>query len=171
MKAFSSKLRENSDFKSLWAICQHYGRVLEDKSNTLFMLLVRPESDLKIPKITIKRALSALILIEGGKDAVSVLASVYRYIEEFVEDDIYNYLLPYLKTIKEIDDNTSEYSEHIGEVFKNKKFLERYHKAKKLIKQRQDTLFDELNFLLKLAEREDLIITREDLMINKEQGQ
>ena len=171
MKAFTSKLRENSDSGSLWAICQHYGRVLENNSSLLFGLLVRPESDLKTPKITVKRALSTLILIEGSKDAVLTLASVYRYIEDFVEDDIYNYLLPYLKTIKEIVDKIPEYNEHIGEVFKNKKFLQKYHKAEKLIKQRKDTLIDELNFLLQLAEREDLIITREDLMINKEQGQ
>jgi len=98
----------------------------------LFMLPIRPESDLKIPKITIKRSLSALILIEGNRDAVSALVSTYLFIEDFVEDDIYNYLLPYLKTAKDIEDNPPEYSRHLGEVFKKEEFLEAFNKARKL---------------------------------------
>jgi len=170
MKAFSSKLRGNCDYESLWEICGHYAGVLEDNSNTLFMLPIRPESDLNISKITIKRALSALILIEGNRDAVSALASTYLFIEEFVEDNVYNYLLPYLKTAKDIEDTTPEYSRQIAEAFKKEEFLETFNKAKKLIKQRKDTLIDELDFLLQLAEREDLMIN-EDLIKNKEQGQ
>ncbi len=170
MKEFSSQLRGNCDYDSLWEICGHYGGVLEDNSNTLFMLPIRPESDLKIPKITIKRSLSALILIEGNRDAVSELASTYLFIEDFVEDDIYNYLLPYLKTAKDIEDNPPEYSRHLGEVFKKEEFLEAFNKARKLIKQRRDPLIDKLNFLLQLAEREDLMVN-EELIKNKEQSQ
>jgi len=93
----------------------------------LFMLPIRPESDLKIPKITIKRSLSALILIEGNRDAVSALVSTYLFIEAF-------------------------------------------NKARELIKQRRGPLIDKLNFLLQLAEREDLMVN-EELIKNKEQSQ
>jgi len=170
MYSYLTQLRENSDYESLWEICHRYGDALMDKSNSLFMLPIRPESDLKIPKITIKRALSALILIEGNRDAVSSLASVYLFLEDFVEDDIYNYLLPHLKTIKDFKDSSSETSMHIAEAFKEEEFSETFDNVKTFLKQRKDTLIDELNFLLRLAEREDLMINK-DLIKNKEQSQ
>jgi len=143
---------------------------IEDNSNSLFVLLIRPESDLKIPKIIIKRALSALILIEGNRDAVSALASTYLFLEDFVEDDIYNYLLPYLKTAKDFKDISPESSMHLIEAFKKEEFFKTFNNVKTLSKQKKDTLIDELNFLLQLSEREDLMINKE-LITNKEQGQ
>ena len=74
---------------------------MDDYSNALMMLNIRPESELKIPKITIKRAYSVLFLIESNKEAVRALACVYLFLVDFVDDEVYNYFLPHLKTQKE----------------------------------------------------------------------
>ena len=171
MKAFSSQLRENSDYDSLWEICQRYGDALIDNSNALMMLNIRPESELKIPKITIKRALSALILIEGNKDAVSALIGVYFLLVDFVEDEVYNNLKPHLKTIKESEEKSQdEQALYVSEALGDETFAKRFKRENELKRERRNNLIKALNYLLQLAEREDLMVN-EELIKNKEQGQ
>ncbi len=171
MKAFSSQLRENSDYDSLWEICQRYGDALIDNSNALMMLNIRPESELKIPKITIKRALSALILIEGNKAAVSALIGVYFLLVDFVEDEVYNNLKPHLKTIKESEGKSQdEQALYVSEALGDETFAKRFKRENELKRERRNNLIKELNYLLQLAEREDLMVN-EELIKNKEQGQ
>ena len=171
MKAFSSQLRENSDYDSLWEICKRYGDALIDNSNALMMLNIRPESELKIPKITIKRALSALILIEGNKAAVSALIGVYFLLVDFVEDEVYNNLKPHLKTIKESERKSQdEQALYVSEALGDETFAKRFKREKELKRERRNNLIKELNYLLQLAEREDLMVN-EELIKNKEQGQ
>jgi len=161
----SAQLRENCDYDSLWEICQRYGDALIDNSNALMMLDIRPDSDLGLPKGTIKRALSTLILIEGSKESISIIVGAYLYLDDFVADKVYNYFLPYLKTIKEAQDLPPEDLLYITDALHNdKEFAERFKSFNELKGQRKDNLLEEVNYLLHLAEREDLII-------NKEQGQ
>ncbi len=164
-----TQLRENSDYESLWEICHRYGDALMHNSNAIMMLNIRPDSDLGLPKISIKRALSALILIEGNKDAVSALASVYLFLEDFVDDKVYNYFMSYLKTMKEAGGKAPEELLYIVDAFKDETFANRFREVNELKGEIRNNLIKEINYLLQLAEREDLMIN-EDLITNKEQG-
>jgi hypothetical protein len=145
------------------------------------MLAIRPESDLGLPKRIIKRALSTLILIESKKDAVSILSSVFLQLDDFVEDQIYYYLLPYLKTIKEHKENPTAVTlqrnsqtletlfDHIADAFGDQEFLKTYNGVREMLKQRREASIDEVNYLLYLAERDELIIDKEKIMREKEE--
>ena len=170
MSSTTLQLRENSDYESLWAICKYFGGLMDGYSNALMMLNIRPESKLKIPKITIKRAYSVLFLIESNKEAVRALACVYLFLVDFVDDKVYNYFLSHLKTQKEAGGTAPEKLLYIVEAFKDETFASRFKTFNELKEERRINLIKELNYLLQLAEWEDLMIS-EDLIKNKEQGQ
>ena len=112
------KQRQGSNYESLWEIVKQFGKVLETDSNSINLLGIRSESELGIPKKTIKRSLATLILLEENNNATATLASAFLFIENFVDDRIYEYFLPKLKTMGEIriqsGDISTEQVEKLG---------------------------------------------------------
>lgn len=156
--------RHDSHCEKLWEIVKEFGKVLETDSTSINILGIRSESELGIPKKTIKRSLATLILLEENKSALSTLASAYLFLENFVDDRIYEYFLPKLKTICEVriqsGDISREQVEKLGaevlEDLKDSEFQRHYQAISKAISTVRKSAENELQILLTLAEKENL---------------
>ncbi|NIP37589.1 MAG: hypothetical protein GWO07_00060 [Candidatus Dadabacteria bacterium] len=156
--------RHDSTYENLWEIVKQFGKVLETDSSSINLLGIRSESKLAIPKKTIKRSLAKLILLEENKNAIATLASAFLFIENFVDDRIYEYFLPKLKTMGEIriqsGDISSDEVEKLGtkvlEDLKDTEFQDNFVAIKNAMSKIHKSNENELQILLNLAEKEDL---------------
>jgi len=158
------KQRQGSNYESLWEIVKQFGKVLETDSNSINLLDIRSESELGIPKKTIKRSLATLILLEENNNATATLASAFLFIENFVDDRIYEYFLPKLKTMGEIriqsGDISTEEVQKLGakvlEDLKDTEFQVNFTAIKNAMSKVHKSAENELQILLNLAGKEDL---------------
>ncbi|MCH7927115.1 MAG: hypothetical protein IID03_03915 [Candidatus Dadabacteria bacterium] len=147
----NTKLRLDSNYESLWEIVKQFGKILETDSSSINLLGIRSESELGTPKKTIKRSLATL-------------ASAYLFIENFVDDRIYEYFLPKLKTMGEIriqsGDISTEQVEKLGakvlEDLKDNEFQDNFEAIQNAINKMHKSAESELKILLSIAEKEDL---------------
>ena len=152
----NTKLRLDSNYESLWEIVKQFGKILETDSSSINLL--------GTPKKTIKRSLAALILLEENSSAIATLASAYLFIENFVDDRIYEYFLPKLKTMGEIriqsGDISTEQVEKLGakvlEDLKDNEFQDNFEAIQNTMNKVHKSAESELQILLSIAEKEDL---------------
>ncbi len=83
-------LRQDADYETLWDIVSSFGEVMKYQGSVLNILVIRPESELKYPKSTIKRAIATLILIEDNIDVLYMLITAYRMLGDFYPNEVYN---------------------------------------------------------------------------------
>lgn len=160
----NTKLRLDSNYESLWEIVKQFGKILETDSSSINLLGIRSESELGTPKKTIKRSLATLILLEENNSAIATLASAYLFIENFVDDRIYEYFLPKLKTMGEIriqsGDISTEQVEKLGakvlEDLKDNEFQDNFGAIQNAMNKMHKSAESELKILLSIAEKEDL---------------
>ncbi|NIX16098.1 MAG: hypothetical protein GWN11_09535 [Candidatus Dadabacteria bacterium] len=154
--------RIDANYERLWNVVKEFGKVLESDSSSINLLGIRSETELGTPKKTIKRSLATLILLEQNDSAISTLASAYLFIENFVDDRIYEYFLPKLKTMGEIrvqsGDISTEEVQKLGakvlEDLKDSEFQDNYQAIKTAMDKVRKSAERELQILLKLAERD-----------------
>jgi hypothetical protein len=159
-----TKLRHDSNYGSLWEIVKQFGKVLETDSNSINLLGIRPESELRVPKKTIKRSLATLILLEENNSAIATLASAFLFIENFVDDRIYEYFLPKLKTMGEIriqsGNISTEEVQKLGamvlEDLKDNEFQDNFKAIRNAMSKVHKSAENELQILLNLAEKDGL---------------
>ena len=159
-----TKLRHDSNYKSLWDIVKQFGKVVETDSSSINLLGIRSESELGAPKKTIKRSLATLILLEENSNAIATLASAFLFIENFVDERIYEYFLPKLKTMGEIriqsGDISTEEVQKLGakvlEDLKDNEFQDNFEGIQNAMNKVHKSAESELQILLSIAEKEDL---------------
>lgn len=156
--------RHDSNYERLWNVVKEFGKVLETDSSAINLLGIRSEAELGTPKKTIKRSLATLILMEENDSAIATLASAYLFIENFVDDRIYEYFLPRLKTMGEIrvqsGDISTEEVQKLGakvlEDLKDNEFQDNYDAIRTAINKVRKSAENELHILLSLAEKNGL---------------
>ena len=123
---YQARIRDKSTYDELWDIALEYAKVLEDESlirTTLFMVNAKSASLIKTPLDEIRRALGTLILLEDSAEGIKAIINVYMTLDDFVSDEYYNYFLPKVGTLKEVEDRLSsgdekekeDYYKRIGE--------------------------------------------------------
>ena len=145
----TTNLRQHEDYETLWDIVYSFEEVMKYQDSALILLAIRPESELKYPKSTIKRALATLILIEDNIDVLLMLATAYLMLGDFYPDEDYNYFRSKLGKIGEFKPDDTENTE---------RFIKEYEddKVKKVIEQHQNlqaSNIKELEFLFYLAKK------------------
>lgn len=156
--------RRDANYERLWNVVKEFGKVLETDSNSINLLGIRSETELGTPKKTIKRSLATLLLLEDNDSAIATLASAYLFIENFVDNRIYEYFLPKLKTMGEIrvqsgDISTQEVQKlgaKVLEDLKDNEFQDNYQAIKPAMDKVRKSAENELHILLSLAERDGL---------------
>ncbi|HSG32787.1 MAG TPA: hypothetical protein VLB82_14730 [Thermodesulfobacteriota bacterium] len=156
--------RRDANYERLWNVVKEFGKVLETDSNSINLLGIRSETELGTPKKTIKRSLATLLLLEDNDSAIATLASAYLFIENFVDNRIYEYFLPKLKTMGEIrvqsgDISTQEVQKlgaKVLEDLKDNEFQDNYQAIKAAMDKVRKSAENELHILLSLAERDGL---------------
>ncbi len=156
--------RRDANYERLWNVVKEFGKVLETDSNSINLLGIRSETELGTPKKTIKRSLATLLLLKDNDSAIATLASAYLFIENFVDNRIYEYFLPKLKTMGEIrvqsgDISTQEVQKlgaKVLEDLKDNEFQDNYQAIKAAMDKVRKSAENELHILLSLAERDGL---------------
>lgn len=101
-------------------------------------------------------------MLEENQSAIATLAIAYLFIEYFVDDKIYEYFLPILKTMGEIriqsGDISAEEVQKLGdkvlEDLKDSEFRENFEAIKNAMSKVHKSAENELQILLSLAEKD-----------------